>query len=104
MNRSLKYFSIALALAALMTAGCTPDPVASETLTDYIDAAKTPYQEKLDDEDPIEKTIDGISLSITPVAYYEISAGVLSTESYSSGWQGELAPRDLALAWRAPPP
>jgi hypothetical protein len=99
MNRSLTSLFVVLALAALILSGCTPDPVVSQTMTDYIDATQTPYQENLEDEDPMERTIDGINLSIQPVAYYEISAVVLSTKSYSRGWQGELAPRDLALAW-----
>lgn len=99
MNRSLTSFFIALALATLILTGCSPDPVVSQTMSDPIDASQTPYQEDMEDDDHILKTIDGINLSIHPVAYYEISAVVLSSKSYSRGWQGELAPRDLALAW-----
>ncbi len=99
MKKKIQLLLIVAILCSFAFSGCTPDPIVSQTLSDVIEVSNVPYQENLDDEDPIKKTIDGIDLTITPVAYYEISARVLSTKSYSRGWQGELAPRDLALAW-----
>lgn len=44
-------------------------------------------------------SIDDYSVQIDYLYNYEISALVVSTEKYSSGFPGKLAPRDFALAW-----
>ncbi len=43
--------------------------------------------------------VDDYSVDIKYLYSYEISALVVSTEKYSSGLPGKLAPRDFALAW-----
>jgi len=40
-----------------------------------------------------------LSLKITPKAHYRIYAMVMSKKKYSYGWESNLAPYDLALAW-----
>ena len=47
---------------------------------------------------PIHKGKD-LHLHLIPQASYDISARVLSMRRYRGGWDGWLAPYDLALAW-----
>ena len=43
--------------------------------------------------------IPGGQFIITPVARYQVAALVESVKRYSNGWQGQLAPMDILLAW-----
>lgn len=65
-----------------------------------VDAGKEPAQVMLpENAEPIEITDSGYHFQITPKAEYTISARVLSTERYRTGWQSHLSPVDLALGW-----
>lgn len=39
------------------------------------------------------------TFTLTPLADYDVSALVVGAKRYTSGWAGDLAPVDLALAW-----
>lgn len=48
---------------------------------------------------PFEIVRDDYVFKIDPVADYEITARVLGTERYRTGWNALLSPVDFALAW-----
>jgi hypothetical protein len=89
---------IIVCLILLFLPGCSDPPTVSRLEAGLIDTDLEPLQDEPDRE-PFEITTADGTFTVTPVAYYEIGAQVASTESYSSGWQGELAPVDLALIW-----
>lgn len=94
--KKLSIFLLVLTIAVMC--GCDK-PVASGYETDPIDIYGEPIQEDSTEIDSFQiQTGDG-SFTVTPFAYYEIAALVAGKESYSRGWQSDLAPVDLALIW-----
>ena len=67
--------------------------------TDEIDTSRDPIQTSHEFDEPIIKQIKNGHFTITPVAEYRISGRVVGKETYSSGWDGEISPFDLAIAW-----
>ncbi len=59
----------------------------------------SPFQELIyEDQTFILKNRSG-TFKIIPLAKYSITAKVVSTENYYSGWSASLSPVDLALVW-----
>ncbi len=90
---------VLVGVVILILQGCGQSPVASGHETDAIDIFEEPFQENTGDAEPFQIQTSEGTFTVTPVAYYEIAALVVGKESYSRGWQGELAPVDLALIW-----
>jgi hypothetical protein len=67
--------------------------------TDPIDATQDPVQQFVDEGQSFTLSKGKGQFTIKPVARYSISARVVSTRSYSRGWESTLSPVDLALAW-----
>jgi hypothetical protein len=67
--------------------------------SDEIDTSQDPIQTSYKSDEPIIKEIKNGLFTITPVAEYKISGVVVSKETYSSGWNGEISPVDLAIVW-----
>jgi len=67
--------------------------------TDEIDTSQDPVQTSHKSDEPITKEIKNGHFAITPVAEYGISGMVVGKETYSSGWDGEISPVDLAIVW-----
>jgi hypothetical protein len=67
--------------------------------TDEIDTSRDPIQTSYKSDGPIIREIKNGHFTITPVEEYKISGVVVSKETYSSGWDGEISPVDLAVVW-----
>jgi hypothetical protein len=66
---------------------------------DKIDTSQDPTQESRTSDEPIIKEFKSGRFTMIPSAEYKISGLVVSKKTYSSGWDGELSPVDLAIAW-----
>jgi hypothetical protein len=66
---------------------------------DEIDLSQDPIQKSCTSDKPIVKECKSGRFEMTPLAEYKISGVVVGKGSYSSGWDGELSPVDLAVAW-----
>ena len=67
--------------------------------SDEIDTSRDPIQSSYKSNEPNIREIKNGLFTITPVAEYKISGVVVSKETYSSGWDGEISPVDLAIVW-----
>lgn len=65
------------------------------TLDPWLD----PVQDEAGIADPFPIKIGRQELTIRPLAAYQVTARILSKHKYSGGWEGKLAPYDLALGW-----
>ncbi len=61
-------------------------------------APAEPVQADIDGDTP---SLDKGGYKITPLARYDVTARVLSTEPYYSGREADLSPMDFALGWGA---
>ncbi len=101
----LNIIIIAAVVAIVFATLQTPDDKYSKKITDITAEGFTP--EKLADPDqsayrgnehiPFEH--GDLSVKIYPRANYKIYAMVMSKKHYSFGWESNLSPYDLALAW-----
>ncbi|MBI4698769.1 MAG: hypothetical protein HY758_07675 [Nitrospirae bacterium] len=93
----MRQFTFFLTCAVLI--GCS-SPAPTGTATGEIDTSIDPQQIQTTGETAaiIIKLKKG-EFYLNPLAHYSINAIVVGKESYSFGWQAELAPLDLALAW-----
>jgi len=64
-----------------------------------IDTSQDPSQMPYKADEPITKEVKNGYFMITPVAEYKISGVVVGKGTYSSDWDGEISPVDLAIAW-----
>lgn len=64
-----------------------------------IDTSLDPVQTELMEADMITLQGEKGEISLSPMATYSVSAKVMSATNYSSDWQAEFEPTDLALAW-----
>jgi hypothetical protein len=96
MNHRTSSF-IALVFFMLIVSCSQPTVIRHET--DPIDTSVDPIQEFLNEDQPFSLERGKNSFNLKPVAQYHISARVVSTRSYSRGWESSLSPVDLALVW-----
>jgi len=66
---------------------------------DEIDTSQDPIQMPYETDEPITMEVKNGYFTITPVAGYKISGVVVGKGTYSSDWDGEISPVDLAIAW-----
>jgi hypothetical protein len=66
---------------------------------DEIDTSRDPIQMPYKTDEPITMEVKNGYFTITPVAGYKISGVVVGKGTYSSSWDGEISPVDLAIAW-----
>ena len=64
-----------------------------------IDPSQDPIQKSCTSDEPMVKECRSGRFEMTPLAEYKLSGIVVGKGSYSSGWDGELSPMDLAVAW-----
>jgi len=81
----------------LVSVGCGPRPTAENASP--IDVSQPPEQTAVDNADPIRLEADGYKFVITPLAHYVLRGVVVSSESYRTGWNSNLSPCDVAVAW-----
>jgi len=91
--------SIILTVAfVLFLSGCErPTPTGVDF--DKIDTSQDPIQKPCAPDEPIIKEFKSGRFTIVPLAEYDISGVVVGTETYSSGWDGQVSPVDLAIVW-----
>jgi hypothetical protein len=93
-----------LAAAAWLAAGVllavtACGPRAASENPSPIDLSRAPEQTPLADPEPIHLAAGGYQFVITPLAHYVLRGVVVSEESYHFGWNAELSPCDVAVAW-----
>jgi len=66
---------------------------------DKIDTSQDPIQRSCTSDEPIIKECKSGRFTMTPLAEYQISGVVVSKETYSSDWDGDISPVDLAIVW-----
>jgi len=97
---TLAAFAVAAALVAL--SACGPSPSAEDASP--IDVSGAPEQTAIgagDGPDPVRISDGGWEFTVTPLARYVLRGVVVSRENYRWGWNGRLAPCDVAMAWGA---
>ncbi|MBI4839257.1 MAG: hypothetical protein HY806_09010 [Nitrospirae bacterium] len=97
MMRQLRLLSIGIVLI-LISPACSR-PVPSDTALGEVDVSGEPEQTAVQNNETIAINQGNGEFQLKPLAEYSISAVVIGKKSYSSGWQGSLAPVDIALAW-----
>jgi hypothetical protein len=87
----------AVGIAMLAVTACGPHPALEDESP--IDVSAPPEQTAVEDADPVHLTAGGYDIVATPLAHYVLRGVVVSRESYHLGWNADLAPCDVAVAW-----
>jgi len=95
-KRSLWFMMVVLSLCVL--SGCER-PKMTGVETEEIDTAQDPVHTPYKADEPIIREIKESHFTIIPVAEYKISGVVVGKGTYSSDWDGQISPVDLAIAW-----
>jgi hypothetical protein len=86
--------------AGYMSSCNSPEPASIEY--EEINLFQNPVQNQYNKNDVLRfKTEDG-TYNLHLLSTYKIAALVVGHTTYSSGWQGQIAPIDLALVWGEP--
>jgi len=67
--------------------------------SEEIDTSRDPIQRSTTSYDPIVIETKEGDYTLTPMAEYQLAGKVVSKETYSYGWESEISPLDLAIAW-----
>ena len=97
-NMRSKNHLIFLVILLLLLSGCDK-PTLTGVESDEIDISQDPIQASYKSDEPMIREIKNGHFTITPVAEYKISGMVVGKETYSTGWDGEISPVDLAIVW-----
>ncbi len=89
---------ILIILFLYLFSGCDR-PTLTGVESDRIDTSQDPIQKAYKSDQPILKEFNHGHCTMTPLAEYELSGVVVSKETYSSDWDGEISPIDLAIVW-----
>lgn len=90
-------------IAGLMLFGFScngPEPASIEY--DEIDLSQDPVQHQYNPNDVIRIETEDGAYNLQFMSTYKVSALVVGRKTYSSGWEGQIAPIDLALVWGKP--
>ncbi len=98
MERKSLFGLILTILFLCLLAGCDR-PKMTGIDPDGIDTSQDPVQVPYKADEPIIMEVKHGYFTITPVAKYKISGVVVGKGTYSSGWDGEISPVDLAIVW-----
>lgn len=98
MDRKSLFWLILTILFFCLLTGCDR-PKMTGVEPDEIDTSQDPIQTPYKSDEPIIKEIKNGQITIMPVAEYKISGVVVGKGTYSSDWDGEISPVDLAIAW-----
>ncbi len=93
----MKY--IILMMSVMCVIACSKEIPPDRLEYDMIDVFSEPVQTTVDDDTPFQRTIKNGEVTITPIAQYAISGVVVGTKKYSSGWESEICPIDVAIIW-----
>ena len=98
LNRKLSFWVFLSVLLLFVLSGCSrPTPTGADL--DKIDTSQDPIQTPSTSNDPIIIEIKDGQFTLTPLAEYKLCGLVVSRETYSYGWAGEISPIDLAIIW-----
>lgn len=97
-NKAVLSFLACLVLIAFLS-GCGGALQATGFSIEPVSVVQDPVQTAPDNVQSILLKTKSGSYTIAPVAAYRVSAMVASKKNYSSGWNAEFSPCDLALAW-----
>lgn len=86
------------ASAAVLLLSCAPG-AEGVIDTENIDIKNDPQQISLDNAAPIVLSADGFEIVLSPQAEYLLNGIVLGRENYYQGWNSNISPCDLAVAW-----
>lgn len=98
MKRALFSWVIGVILIICLLASCDR-PQKSSIDLDEINTSKDPVQEAVTSDEPILIETKEGRYKLTPKADYQLAGVVVSKETYSYGWEAEIAPVDLAIVW-----
>lgn len=98
MKQKAVFLLCLIILILFFTPGCGP-AVISGFESEPVNIMLDPVQENVGQPLEWRWKIAGGDFKITAVSQYQVSALVMSSAHYSSGWQSALAPVDLALVW-----
>lgn len=87
-------FGFTLYMINSLTAIANTTPV-----TIRFDVRNDPIQKNVHFQQPVVMRDNGSVFKFDLKAEYKIAARIVSKKNYYSGWDGRLAPVDLALAW-----
>ena len=98
MKRKRSPWFVVVVLSLCILSGCNR-PKMTGVETDEIDTSQDPIQSPFKADEPIVREVKNGHFTIIPVAEYKISGVVVGKGTYSSDWDGEISPVDLAIAW-----
>ena len=76
-----------------------PGPIVMGFASDSLSVEQEPLQSPIETAESFEIQVPRGTFTVTPLAHYSIAALVVSKKKYSTDWNAQLAPFDLALAW-----
>lgn len=74
-------------------------PLVTEINNDPIIINEMPFQSAMFRPQAFERNLNNLSLTITPMARYKISARILAKKRYVRGWESEISYWDMVLGW-----
>jgi hypothetical protein len=98
-RKSFSFLGILTGLLILCLLVSCSRPQKSGFNTDEIDTSRDPIQNRLASMEPILLETKHGRYTLTPVAEYQLAGKVVGKETYSYGWEAEISPLDLAIAW-----
>jgi hypothetical protein len=78
----------------------SPEPSSIEY--EEIDLSQNPVQQQYNSHDVIRVETEDGAYNLQLMSVYKVAALVVGRTTYSSGWEGQIAPVDLALVWGEP--
>ena len=88
---------VVLAAAACCAVACSR-PI-SKIAMEPVDVSREPAQTTVEKVLPVRFRMGGVDWTLTPKALYTVNGVVLGRRRYRYGWNADLAPCDVALAW-----
>jgi hypothetical protein len=88
---------VVLAAAVCCAMACSR-PI-SKIAIQRVDVSREPVQTTVGEVAPVHIRTGGIDWTLTPKAVYDANGVVLGRRRYRYGWNADLAPCDVALAW-----
>ncbi len=96
----MRQFAVCSLIVILLfiSADCSK-PSPTDIASGEIEVSAEPEQKLVENKEQFVINFNNGKFFLKPVAEYSISAVVVGKKTYSYGWQAQLAPVDLALAW-----
>ena len=99
MYSRLKQYTTLCCTLLLFTTGCTKPADVTEQSQMPVTPWNPPAQKEYHGSQTFNRLIRDGEVTITPIFEYSVSALIVGKKNYHSGWESEISPVDLALAW-----